>query len=388
MSLLRKDNPNAVSIAGGYGPSLKMEEFAKQVDYVCFGEGETTLIDIARLIDQNRHEEIKTLNNIGYLDKNGSLVINPPHPPIMELDSLPFPDWSDNDSIYIENNMRITDPAQIRNIRWYDVFASRGCFSQCSYCMAGHWNKLYKSYGNIKFPRVRVRSPEIVIKEIVEYMDKHPLDYVRFMDSVFSASKKWLKEFLDLYKKRVDLPFFCNIEMRLQSKELLEMLCENGMVQTSFGIQSGSESIRKYLFNRKIGNHEIIEAALLLKKHGVRYQQDFIGFSPFDTEETLKETFDLLCALPPNHIIVFMLEIFPKSDLSKRYEKEKPKGLSYEHHQIWTYLWHLASYGGEFREYAKKIVSKYNATPLDQINELKNHWLQLKKNEPANRTIC
>ncbi|NCD41490.1 MAG: hypothetical protein EOL88_05290 [Bacteroidia bacterium] len=167
MNQIRQDNPRAITLAGGYGPSIQPEEFAKQVDYIVFGEGETTLKEIANLVDKKNFDEIKEVNNIGMEDKKGSLHINSPYPPLKKLDEIPFPEWEDKQSYYIENNQLITDPALIRNINWYDLFGCRGCPSNCSYCMAGHWNKMYKHYGDIYFPKIRIRSPENVISELV-----------------------------------------------------------------------------------------------------------------------------------------------------------------------------------------------------------------------------
>lgn len=383
---IRESLPQSLVIAGGYGPSLRLAELAKQFDFVCFGEGERALLQIARCIDQGNPDCIKDINNIAYLSSEGKLVINDLDKPITNLNELPFPDWDDHCSTYIEENSTITDPGRIRKTNWYDLFASRGCSSSCTYCMAGQWNRLYKEYGGISFPKVRSRSPENVIEELLSHKEKYDLKYVRFLDSIFSSSEGWLTRFLELYRSEINLPFFCNVEIRFQSMNLLRKLCERGMTETSFGIQSGSYKVRREIFNRKISNDSIIEAATFLSEKKVNYQQDLIGFNPFDTEETLCETFDLLCKLPPKRTVVFQLKIFPASSLEGIYNKVRPSGLTYEHHHIWTYMWHLASSGEEYRELAMKIRKDCNGrTPLSYQERLRDIWLGL--NNAQNRSL-
>ncbi|TYT76294.1 B12-binding domain-containing radical SAM protein [Desulfobotulus mexicanus] len=379
---IRKKSPKSLLIAGGYGPSLLTKEFAEIFDYVCFGEGEKTLLDLANSYDDNHYEEIKHLNNIAYINNQKELIINPLHPPLKNLNELPFPDWDDENSFYIEDDQVISDQSLIRKTTWYDIFASRGCSSNCTYCMAGQWTNLYKDYGNITFPRIRVRNPENVIEELRERKKKYNLKYIRFMDSIFSSSEKWLDTFLALYIKEISLPFFCNIEVRFQSMSILEKLCAAGMQETSFGIQSGSERIRKEIYNRKISNEQIILAANFLTENKINYQHDIIGFNPFETEETLKETFDLLCSIPPKRTIVFHLNIFPNSTLEKLYQEKKPESLPPIYHLTWIYMWHLASAGHEYRNFAKDLLTKsLNKTPLQHHDLIKEKWTELEHKE-------
>ncbi|NCD41244.1 MAG: radical SAM protein [Bacteroidia bacterium] len=199
------------------------------------------------------------------------------------------------------------------------------------------------------------------------------------MDSIFSSSTKWLDIFLPAYKKTINLPFFCNIEVRFQSTEILNKLCNGGMSRTSLGIQSGSDTIRRKIYCRNISNKAIIRAANILKKNNVAYQQDLLGFNPFDTDETLKETFDLLSLLPPRKIAVFKLEIFPNSELFRLYTSKRPQDIGEDRHKLWIYLWHLNSYGGKYRKYAQNLVSKYHSQiPIEALYDLQNAWKQLK----------
>jgi radical SAM superfamily enzyme YgiQ (UPF0313 family) len=379
MQKVREDNPNSVTIAGGYGPSLQPKEFLQQVEYIVFGEGEKTLKEIARLVDRNEKSFIKNVPNVGSLNSDGNLHINPAFPPIKDLNALPVPDWDDENAYYIEYDKLITDPKEIRKTDWYDLFGCRGCPSGCTYCMAGQWGRMYKEYGGVNFPKVRIRSPDNVLNELVCQKKINPdLKYIRFMDSIFSSSVKWLDDFIPGYIEKINLPFFCNIEVRFQSMDILERLCAGGLAHTSLGIQSGSRYIREEIYCRKIENEAIVRAAKFLKKKGVVYQQDLLGFNPFDTIDSLRETFDLIVELPPNPIVVFELKMFPGSALFNKFMVAKPKGLERDIHEMWIYLWHLASFGGVFREYAQGVVDKYAGDlPVEMKASLNEKWKRL-----------
>jgi radical SAM superfamily enzyme YgiQ (UPF0313 family) len=377
LNLLRKDNPNAVLLAGGYGPSILPSDFIEYVDYIVFGEGEDTLVEIASYFDAGNANQIKQLQNVGYKDKNGQFAVNSLRKPIKDLDALPFPDWSDKNSYYIESN-ELKRKDEIRNINWYDIFGSRGCPAHCSYCMASQWGDLYKKYSNSNYPRVRIRTPENVISELEYQKNTQDISYIRFMDSIFTSSYKWLHKFLTLYRQQIHVPFFCNIEVRYQSTNIIKLLCESGMKKTSLGIQSGSYYTRKYIYNRDVSNDQIINISNILKKYNVSIQQDILGFNPFESEDDLLETFNLICELPPNPIVVFKLHMFPNSQIHNLYLKESPKSLPYEYHLCWIYLWHLASFGGRFRKYARDLIQDNNGkAPISKLTELEHMWLDL-----------
>ena len=154
----------------------------------------------------------------------------------------------------------------------------------------------------------------------------------------------------------------------------MEKIYEAGCRATVMGIQTGNENIRERVFNRRISNSRLIEHAWWLHdKKDLVSQHDILGFNPFETEETLRETFDFFCQLPPLRLlIVFRLKFFPESPLGRLYERERPVGLSDDYHRTWIYLWHMAARGRNFRAAAQFIVKNSGgSTPLNQMELLK-----------------
>ena len=78
-----------VVIGGPHATALPHEVASNPyVDFACYGEGEYTMLDLAKTISNGR--DFSTIKGIAY-KKNSTIVINPPRPFIEDLDSLPFP---------------------------------------------------------------------------------------------------------------------------------------------------------------------------------------------------------------------------------------------------------------------------------------------------------
>ena len=71
---------------------------------------------------------------------------------------------------------------------------------------------------------------------------------------------KWLEEFSERYPSEVGIPFFCSVHPGIVKEKTVELLKKSGCWCVAIGVQSGSERIRKEIFNRHISNKQIIEA--------------------------------------------------------------------------------------------------------------------------------
>ena len=327
--ILKEELPNAVYVTGGYGPTTEPEYFLKAFDYVCLGEGES----FAESIDN----DFKNISNMAWRE-GGKLRYNKlaNH---SDLNEIPYPDWTPDDKFLVEDN-KIVDLAETYDRKTYDIFASRGCPSNCSYCMANQWRNFYKKFGSKKYPKVRVRSPQSVIEELIFARNEYDINYVRFMDSIFGLNEKWLFEFLDLYDSQICLDFFCNLDVRFTKKRIIERLKESGLKNSTVGIQGVDEEIRRIVINRKISDSQIIDYAWMMHESGIKFQYDIIHWNPFDTGKTLSNGVTLLKKLPRNkNVAIFELKFFPNSKLSRLYSEKKPKYLPNNIYEFWAWLY-------------------------------------------------
>ncbi len=289
-SLLKKNYPASVLIWGGPHPTIQPREALNHCDFACIGEGEKTILEIADKID--RKEDLTLINNLCYL-KDNQLVKNPLNPLIDNLNELPFKDISPANKYLIEENSLIRNFGGFSYSNYYHINTSRGCPFACSYCCEKFFKGLYPNEGFL-----RRRSPLNVIMELKKAKEMLNLKIVHFEDEIFSLDLDWLKEFKQLYKKEIDLPFLCYIYGLGGIDEQLKILKEMGLFYTCLALQSGSERINRDIFKRYLKKEEYIKIAKILKSLNIAFSVDVITYNPAEEEKDLQDTLEILSQLP------------------------------------------------------------------------------------------
>ncbi|MBW2654880.1 MAG: radical SAM protein, partial [Deltaproteobacteria bacterium] len=90
-----------------------------------------------------------------------------------------------------------------------------------------------------------------------------------------------------------------------------------GCIHLSFGVESGSEKIRKVL-GKPLKQEKIITAFSLTTSYGILPRAYFIYGSPGETDQTLQESIDLLNIIRPLSAIFYLLVIFPGTHLYQK----------------------------------------------------------------------
>ncbi|MFH1861860.1 MAG: radical SAM protein, partial [bacterium] len=172
-------HPDTIMVMGGPHPTVYPYAVHDPIlDYVCVGEGEEALADLANAVDE-KGDPTKILNLWGKVD--GEVFSNPVRPLIHDLDKLPFPDRSYYD------RYPITARETSKNF-----VSGRGCAYKCNFCANHTLMSIYHNKG--KF--VRFRSKENVIAEISEVKARYPIKFVGFSDDILIVNRKWLFPFL------------------------------------------------------------------------------------------------------------------------------------------------------------------------------------------------
>jgi len=304
LSRLIKGKYNIPIVWGGPGPTTDPETCSNWCDFVCVGEGEKTIVDIAARIDNK--EEIKQVNNLAYL-QDGKFVQNPLYPLVSTLDELPAKDIYPENKFLIEDDCLVSNFNEIsytRNVR-YHTMSARGCPYNCSYCAENFMRKLYSPE---RF--LRRRSPSNVIEELEEAKKIVNYQIVQFEDEVFSLNYEWLREFGDMYKKRIDAPFACYIYPNKNIEKQLKLLKEIGLFFTCLALQSGSDRINREIFNRPFNKKLYLETAHILKRLDIGYYVDIITYNPFETRKDLQDTLNVLMQLP-RPFIMYVNKLYP-----------------------------------------------------------------------------
>ena len=178
-------------IAGGPHVSA-LPEYVLQnenIDMVCIGEGEEAFAELLDKMQQG--VDASDTKNI-WFKKDGRIIKNDLRDLIKDLNRLPFPE---KELFYEYGCFRDT----------LELVTGRGCPFNCTFCNIHFQRKLMMGKGNF----LRRKSVPVVIEEIEDSLKKYDIKYVSFHDDTFTINAEWLEEFAELYRRNINLPFYC-----------------------------------------------------------------------------------------------------------------------------------------------------------------------------------
>lgn len=253
-----------------------------EVDLICVGEGEEALAELVATGSP------KGVANIGRKE-NGKAVIEPLRP-FTDITTLPFKDYE------IFDFQKIIDAKD----GWVGLTASRGCPFRCTYCLNHKIIEVYKESGHLPRGYIRRHTVDQMIAEI-EYLlgNYERIKMFIFDDDIFTFDKAWLREFTDRYASVTDVPFVCNAHARIFDDETAGMLSGAGCRIVKFGLESGSDRIRRKVLSRYMTNKHIEDAFAIADKYGLHTSAFVMLGLPYETIEDIRETVDLLAAIKP-----------------------------------------------------------------------------------------
>jgi len=345
-------------IFGGIHPTIQPDKVleCKAIDYICVGEGEKAILELVNNLGSK-----KKINNIWTKARK-----TPLNPLIQDLDFLPFPDREIFNIPDEKNNL---------------VLTSRGCPYNCSYCYNHALKKIYKGQKHVRF-----REIDEVIREVKELIKNYKIEYIYFCDDLFTSNKKRILEFCEKYTLK--FPFVCNGRIENMDKEVATALKKANCIEVRIGIESGNEKLRTNILRRYYSNKQIRKAFKVCKDVGLKtYSFNMIGL-PFETKETILETFNLIRETSDN-FQVSILYPFEGTDIYHTYEEN---GYFKDNREIKSFLdksratfpnlseRQLIAYQRFSYLYVKypklhPIINLVKIFPLERIDVLKNKTL-------------
>lgn len=277
--------PQALTILGGPHASMAPEDslaHIPELDVVVIGEGEETMKELCA--SWEKKPSPSSLANIAGLAyrQDGQIKINPRRPPILDLDSLPFPAFH---LIPFEKyNFRFEVPGH-GLLPAINMITSRGCPFNCNFCATPiNWGR-----------HVRMRSPENVIQEIEHLKEKYKVDVFFFFDDTFNANPQRVEKICDLIlERKLNIFWKCDIRLDLINRPLLEKMKKAGLFHLSFGLEAGSERVRNEIIHKKINIddfHRVIQWCLELE---IIPNTFFIFSHPTETWDEAQETIKII----------------------------------------------------------------------------------------------
>lgn len=281
LNLKIKKEFRILSVFGGPHIALYPETIDEPgVDGICIGEGEYALLDLA-----NNLSEGKPITNIQnwWIKQDGKIFKNPCRSVIKDLDSLPFADRR----LFTSTDMAI-------------VSTTRGCQYQCAFCT--------------QKGAFRHRSVDNVIQELRQIKAEGNRRYIYFADSSLNFSPSWLRDFTQVYKKEISLPFYCYVRADLINEESAGYLKEAGCFSVIMGVEAANDYLRNDILKKGLAKDKIIDAAQLIKRHKIRLRTTSIIGIPHGSLQDDLDTIRLNIQCKPDYALAFLLVIFKNTE--------------------------------------------------------------------------
>lgn len=284
---MRKEFPQAKIVIGGVHISTHTPSYDPALfDVAVIDEGEEACGVLMESYQKNGNRLVpEALNQIAgliYTDANGGVVHTPKRPPIAVIDNIPMPDFS-----LLPDNFYRWDPdaIELRRIGRYkvvDLFTSRGCPYACAFCSTKvFWNT------------VRAHSPQRVVDEIERLYRSYAIDVFSICDDLFSLNKKRIWDIANELEMRGlmgKVSFICQARANQIDDELCAAFKRMGMVNVTFGLESGSNTSLVTLKEGKVTAADNRRAIELLGKYGLGASGSFIIGAPGETREEMNKT--------------------------------------------------------------------------------------------------
>ena len=325
-----KSVKNVPVVLGGPHVSVLPAESAvrPEVDLVIRGEGEPVWIKLSEIIESAQkghasfsardlldaqHGMLDGLLGISYVTHDGQERHNPDHPPVADLDTLPFPAYHFFRMDRYTNLQPATDA--IDGAKSFSVMTSRGCPYRCTFCS--------QSIMPIKW---RARSPENVLKEWQHLVHELGAQEIGVLDDSANIQVDRLERIADMIIEHkinhVPWIFVNGIRANLASPQLLGKLKKAGLKRTAFGVESGDPDVLLSI-DKKIDHDTIRQAFKNAKAVGLETIGFFIIGLPGENEASMDKTIKFACELDPLIANFSMMTPYPGT---KVYEIAKRQG--------------------------------------------------------------
>lgn len=235
------------TLLGGLHVSLVKEQILAfpEVDFAITGDGEIATFQLVEALQGER--PLAQVSGLIYRAADGSPCVQPNRTEVVELDTLPYPDY------------RL---AGIRQFPLYPLVTSRDCPYKCSFC----------TVGNISHGRFRYRTPSGAVDELLAAKERYNIRSFLVVDENFSFRMDRAMEFCELLiERQVRLPWTVFEGMRADriNDRVLTTLRASGCRWIFFGIESAENAVLKAV--RKGEKLLQIERAIALaRQHGFK----------------------------------------------------------------------------------------------------------------------
>jgi len=292
--------PGVLTGIGGVHAHFMYEEVLQRdgdaVDFVIRGEGEITLPELMRCLDEDG--DPATVAGVAFA-RNGGVVATPTRPFIADLDNMPVAwdlvDWS----------LYRFYPLPDKNLAV--LATSRGCDQACTFCsQQAFWCRTW-----------RARSPEDLLDEMQMLKETYGVGVIMFSDETPTLDGVRWRRILDLLIER-DLGLHILMETRvddiLRDEEIMPLYRQAGIRHVYVGVERTDQASLD-AFKKNATVEQGRRAIELINENGMISETSMVLGLPDDTPEIIEATFKLAQHYNPDLAFFLTIAPWPYSDI-------------------------------------------------------------------------
>jgi radical SAM superfamily enzyme YgiQ (UPF0313 family) len=294
------------------------------LDAVVLGEGEETIVEIAKAIDSNS----SWLNIAGLVARdNDEFIKTEKRKRIIKLDEIPKPAW---DLVPLNKYLDLQLSLGVDRGRTIPMLASRGCPFQCTFCSSpAMWTT-----------RWLARDVKLLADEIEEYIKKYNIDAVDFYDLTAIVKKSWIIKFCNEIISR-NLNFTWQLPSGTRSEaiddDVTPLLYKSGCRNLVYAPESGSERMLVSI-KKKVKLSRMTKSLKSSLKAGMNIKINIILGFPDETHKDIFITFWYLIKMSFIGVHDVSMGVFAPYPGSEIYDNLIRKGKIKHNEEYWEKL--------------------------------------------------
>jgi magnesium-protoporphyrin IX monomethyl ester (oxidative) cyclase len=315
--IVKEIDPSILTVVGGPHVTAVPVDFleeAQNIDIAVMGEGEYTMLDIAKFSEG--YKKISDVQGIAY-PKDQTIAVNSPRPFIKKLDELPYPAYHLVEMEQYLNPKKI-EYRSFKN-RAISMITSRGCPFNCSFCSVHlHMGKLFRAH-----------SVNYVINHIDHVVSKYGVKTIFFEDDNLTFNIKRFESICDrIIERSVRFSWETpnGIRADFLTLSLLKKMKKSGCQSIFFGIESGDQFILNNVINKSLNLKDVVKVAKMCNDIGLRTAAFYIIGFPGEKKENMIKTVEFALRLKREFDVGMLLHIATPSCGTRLYEECKKKG--------------------------------------------------------------
>jgi radical SAM superfamily enzyme YgiQ (UPF0313 family) len=284
--------PASPIVAGGMHATNAVESLLAMpgVDYVCRGEGEAIIGELARICSGGGDpEDLAGIVGMGKLEaakaagRNG---VSELAPFVEDLDTLPFPAWHllpANEYLFLEHsrNRKIDGEEQQGEAT---IITTRGCPFSCTFCSS--WT--------VHGRKMRFRSIGNVLAELRILHDRYGARLITPEDDLFTAKKSRIVALCDAvadeFQGRLSFQFPNGLSVATLDRDVIRAMKRMGMTVANIAIESGSPHTQRHLIRKNCNLERARQVVRECREAGTYVRAYFIFGFPGETRELIDES--------------------------------------------------------------------------------------------------